>query len=497
MNDLERKLTESRALPALPEVARRILGLLGDRIVDPAEVTSILGNEAALAADVLKLVNSPVYGLTRELGSLREAVPYLGAKAVTSSALCFSVVRTLRTGGTPSAPDQLWRCLLMNALAARRLANEVGGWEAEQALLTGLVSDCGSLLLYRLAPEYPYLIARFFEGESDLLELERANIETDHMRIGSLLLERWGFPSQLRLTVGAHHEPSNLPPGSHAELCARILTGAWLCVRALSVPGFAVETAVLDRHLSTLLGIPTAVAHAIASELPDELRETALLFEIPADAQRSHEDLLQQANQLLGELAVSLRTASMRAEDEEGDDGFDYAAILEQLQDDVTHEERTELLTRDSFDALLGAFHRRARQTHASLGLLILEIEDTKGIEERLGADGVDAVFAEIRNRFLALTRRTDQFARFGPAQIALLAPNCPPHALQNAAERLLAAVEGEAVEAGSEQVQCRAAIGLAATVPDRDGLDPRALVSLASSALDQARASSDPIQFG
>jgi diguanylate cyclase (GGDEF)-like protein len=495
MNDLERKLVQSRALPKLPEVARRILRLLSDGSADPSEVTNILGDDEALAAEVLELLNSPLHGLTREFGSLREAVLYLGAKAVSCTALCFPVVRTLRAGGTPGAPDQLWRSALMNALAARRLANEVGGWDAEEALLAGLSCESGTLLLYRMVPEYPYLVARFFEGECDLLELERANIETDHMRIGSLLLERWGFPAHLRQIAGAHHEPSNLPPGSHAELCARILTGAWLCVRALAVSGFAIETAVLDQHLSTLLGIPMTVAHAVALELPDEMREAALLFGIPADAQRSHEALLEQANVALAELAVSLRSGAERESDEQ--EGCDYVAIREQLGDEVTVEEVTELLTRGSFEILLGAFHRRARQTQAPLGLLVIEVEDLKQLQEQVGPRGIDLVFAVLRDRIAALTRRTDQFARFGDAQIAVLAPGCPPHALRNAAERVLAAAEGDPIDAGSALVQCRVSIGIAVTTPDRDGLDPRALMSLASSALDQARASSESIQSG
>jgi len=497
VSDLERKLMQSQELPTLPEVAQRILELLGDARADASQVASIFADDPDLAADVVRLVNSPMYGLARQVASLREAVLYLGERAVCDLALTFACARSLRSSGVPDTLAPMWHYSLMNALAARRLANEVGGWEAEEALLAGLVSDCGALLLYHRVPDYPYLLACFYEGESDLLELERSGLESDHMRISSLLLERWSFPAHLRLIVASHHEPSNLPPGSQGELCARILTAAWLCTRALSVPGFVAATSVLDQHVATLLGISTTVVRAIASELPDELRETAELFDIPADAQRSYAELAEQASIDVNDLARSARATAVRSADGDNLEVSDFAEIREQLGEHVAVDDRTGLLTRPSFDLLLGAFHRHARQMHLPVGLLVLEVEDLKEIEERVGSNASESLMAALRARMVKLLRKTDTIARFGDAQLAVLAPGCPPHALKNAAQRLLAAVEGAPVEAGGQLVACRISIGLATTTPDRDGVDPRALVSLASSALDQARASSEPIQTG
>jgi diguanylate cyclase (GGDEF)-like protein len=497
VSDLERKLTHSRGLPTLPEVAQRILAIREDDGADLSQLPSILADDPDLSADVLQLINSPMYGLTRQIGSLREAVLYLGEKAVGSLALAFCCVRALRSSGVPDALAPMWHCSLMNGLAARRLANEVGGWEAEEALLAGLLADAGVPLLYNMVADYPYLLACFYEGESDLLELERSGLETDHMRIGSLLLERWGLPPYLRVIVGAHHEPSNLPPGSQGELCARILTAAWLCTRALSVPGFVAATTVLDQHVATLLGISTTVVHAIASELPDELRETAELFDIPADSQKSYAELVERADAGLHELVHSVQSSAGRSDEGDKAEVSDFAEIREQLSEHVTVDEQTELLTRSSFEMLLGAFHRLARQKHMSLGLLILEVEELKTLEERLGASAVELLIAELRTRIATQLRKTDMIARFADAQIAVLAPGCPPHALENAAQRLLSTVEAAPVDIGDEVVDCRISIGLAATTPDRDGRDPRALVSLASSALDQARAAPESIQAG
>ena len=54
MSDLERKLMQSRELPTLPEVAQRILELLGDARADASQVTSIFADDPDLSADVVR-----------------------------------------------------------------------------------------------------------------------------------------------------------------------------------------------------------------------------------------------------------------------------------------------------------------------------------------------------------------------------------------------------------------------------------------------------------
>ena len=284
MNDFERHLIGSPSLPTLPAVAQRILEVCSRDETDLIELSNTISYDPAIATKVLRLINSPAYGLCREIVSMREAVLYLGFNAVRSIALSFSILRTFRGEDGPSTEglDELWRTSLAGALAAQRLAREVGGWDSEEAFLSGLIADCGVLLMYKEVPEYPSIVARFRQGEADLLDLERADLPTNHMRIGALLLEAWSFPVHFRTVIDAHHDPSRLAGDSSLEIRVRVLNSAWLCARALTVPGFEADILRLDHRVARLLGLPVAVVRAIASELPDEIREVASLFELPS-----------------------------------------------------------------------------------------------------------------------------------------------------------------------------------------------------------------------
>ena len=488
MNELERKLLQSPSVPTVPRVAQKLLDLLNQGEVELSQLADLISVEPSLTVKIIRLINSPLYGLAREITSLRDAVLYLGLNSIRSVALSFSFFSTFsRDPSGGERLDALWRTSLMNALAARRLANELGGWDVEEAFLAGLVADCGTLLMHRGVPEYAGILDRFYSGEADLLELEQRCLETTHTRLGGLLLEAWRFPKQLVELVTFHHDPTLAPADASAELQARTLLAAWLCARALTVPGFTDKMTSLEHRISGLLGIPVVVARGIVTELPTELRETAALFEIPAEEQRSYDELLDEANQALSRLALE---ADQSARDLAGTLALGRTAfgdVPAPGQEPENLDAETGLLCRPAFERLLDAFHRRAREIHRPIGLIIFEVENLKSIAEHQGHAVTLEVLAGIGERVSRLTRQTDYTARLAEDQIAVLAPGCGGPNLAQAAERIRFGIEQGALETSAGPVSCQVVVGLASTTPHKDAIDPQTLVSFACSAVDRA----------
>jgi diguanylate cyclase (GGDEF)-like protein len=487
MNDVERRLIETHALPALHPVVRRVLDLCDRRHVDLIGLADAISAHCEIASPLLTLVGSSAYGPPVQLGSLRDAALYLGYPTLRSLALSFAYVQSMRSEHAEGAdlPDDLWRASLASALAARQLAREVGGWDADEAFLAGLVADCGALLLYRFLPEYPAIVESFRAGQGDLLELERANLSTDHMRVGEHVLERWGFPESLTIVVGAHHDGSALSPDPSLELRVRILSTAWLCARAVTIPAFAPEVSRLDRRIAGILGLSVPVMRAILLELPDEIREVAPAFEIPASDQPSFRELLRHSPLEAAELA---RVRSPK--DPPTYDRLLFSGLRKELAPSLLVDARTGLLTRESLETVLRAFHERARPARSSLGLLLVEIGELKARSQDAAAE----LLREARSRIEAQTRTSDVTGLFSDDQIAVVIPGCGRSHLEHVAERLRVALEGRPmrIESGEERVSV--AIGVAGTSPHVDGLDAAALVRLACAALEHAQACPDRI---
>jgi diguanylate cyclase (GGDEF)-like protein len=481
MNELERRMIGS--IPGLPPVARKILEA-GDTEA-PEALAEAIGSDPALEARLLRLIHSPLHGLSRQIVSVGESVRYLGPGAIRDITLGFCVLTALRSLDlSPEVVESLWRTSLLNALAARRLAQESGQWDADEAFLCGLVADCGTLLLRAEVPEYRSILAKFLDGRGELLQLERDQLPTDHMRVGKLLLESWGFPETLCTLVGSHHEPAGVVAHPEMDLRVRILSAAWLCARALTAPGFAPETLLLDRKVAAVLGLGLAAARAITSELPDDLRVAAEIFGIPAADQRGICELLERPEQVPSRFELPEGHPGA----ERTDAGYDrilFSDLRKELVSELSADDGRTLLSREAFETILDAFHGRARQARSSLGLMILEL---RGLDAP-SADERTPVLEEIRSRIEQQMRTSDVCASFGGDRIAVLVAGCERCDLEQIAERLRKTLE-RAICAGSTELCCAVTIGVAATAPHTDGLDARALVRLAEAALGRAQGS-------
>lgn len=492
MNELERELIESPSCPTLAQAARRVLELCSREQVDLIALADAVSSDAELEAGVLRLVRSRPYASPPGLESLRQATLYLGFDVVRSMSLAFSVVRALRgvPGGASPQADELWRTCVSNGLAARRLAEEVGGWDAEEAFLAGLVVDCGAVLLHQRLPGYAELLGPFREGRSDLLDLERGSLRTDHMRLGELLLGKWGFPQGLRTLVGCHHAASDPRVDSLPEPRVRILGAAWLCARTLTVAGFAGEAELLPRKVAGILGLPVRLVQAILSELPDEIRETASILGIEGGGQPEFAELVARATRKgSGSPAVGRPALTVDA----GGPTYDrvlFTDLKRQLDSSLLADARTGLLARESLDRILQSFHERAREARSPVGLVLIEVAELK---DRRDAAATDLV-REIRARIETQIRTSDVCGRFADDQIAVIVAGCGRSHLEHVAERLRVALEGRPVRAASDSLSLSVTIGVAGTSPHMDGLDVGSLVRLACSALDRAQGSPDRI---
>ena len=488
MNELEQSLINSPTLPTVPKVAQRLLELIQDENVTLSDLQDLISVDVALSAKIIRLINSPLYGLSREVLSIKDAALYLGLNTVRSIALSFSLLSTFSNdAGKDDALDAIWQTSLMNALATRRLASEFGGWDPEEAFLSGLLADCGVLLFHLKLPEYAQILQRFEAGEADLLELEQTSLGTSHARIGGLLLDAWKFPTSLSEIVSLHHDTEAAHLDSPIGLRVRTLHAAWQYARTLTVSGFTSGINQLEQRVSAMVGIPPTPARTLAMELPDELRETIACFEIPADRVRSYEDLLAEATQMLGQTMIEADQSAKELAEELAAGRRAFGDLRDRVTDPEDLDEETGLLNELAFEQLLESYHSRAKGIRRPIGLLIMTVENFKSISESEGREVALEGLRQISERASHLTRQTDQWARFAENQIALLAPGCSSNNLRRAAERLRFGVEERALETSSGALPCQVAIGVAATNPHEDAVDFETLLGFASYAAKQA----------
>ncbi|GAB4257334.1 MAG: HDOD domain-containing protein [Deferrisomatales bacterium] len=198
-------------LPPMPAVAVKLLEVTQDPDVSLAAVATLLERDPSMAANLLRVCNSPLYGLRAQVTSVRQAVSLLGLRKVIQVAMTALSSGYLSPAqqGYALAAGELWRSSLSAAIAAELLAREVGYPRPSTAYTAGLLQDVGKIVLADAVASYLPDIARQIEAHRiGWDEAERRVVGMPHSEVGALLLERWGFPDLLVESVRTHHAPS-------------------------------------------------------------------------------------------------------------------------------------------------------------------------------------------------------------------------------------------------------------------------------------------------
>ncbi len=198
-----------RSLPAMPATAARLLPLLSDPATDTRRIEEVLRYDPGLTADLLKLTNSAYFGLPARVGSVRQAVLFLGWNRL------LKLVMTLSVSGLMKQPLEaydlprggLWRHSVAVSVAADRIIAHLKLAEGEAVFTAALLHDVGKLVLARFVrEELPRIEALVAKGLSfDVAETIVLGV--NHAAVGGRVLEAWSFPEDLVRAVRLHHDP--------------------------------------------------------------------------------------------------------------------------------------------------------------------------------------------------------------------------------------------------------------------------------------------------
>lgn len=193
-------------LPPFPAVATQLLQVVSREDVNLNEVGRFISSDPVLAADVLQIANSPVYGLRSQVKSITHAIVVLGLERVKGISLTRAFGRHLRSTLKVVALQRCWQNSLAGAILAEKLARPCG-IEPGLAYTAGLLRDIGRLaLLMKYPDEFANMLAVSQTNGFDLMYTERELFDVDHCQAGVWLTERMGLPAELREVVAHHHE---------------------------------------------------------------------------------------------------------------------------------------------------------------------------------------------------------------------------------------------------------------------------------------------------
>jgi diguanylate cyclase (GGDEF)-like protein len=167
---------------------------------------------------------------------------------------------------------------------------------------------------------------------------------------------------------------------------------------------------------------------------------------------------------------------------------IENANLHETVERQAVTDELTGLANVRAFWAILGRELERSRRFGSSLGLVMIDIDDFKQVNDRYGHQQGDEVLAHVADVLRRLSRDIDAPARYGGEELAVILPETDLDGAALLAERMRAAVESMFVRGARDSggLQVTASFGVAAA--PEDGVDGEALVAAADAALYRAK---------
>lgn len=211
---IEAALKKAEDLKLFPQAAMRVRSVAGSpksTLLDLEEAVSL---DPTLSAQVLKVANSPFYGLRREVGSVQRALFVLGFDATRDMAMALTMM-AMADSERPGRRG-LWRHSIRVGAAAQQLGQMARDVDPREAFVTGLLHDLGKLILLEIE-ETTYL-SMALSRSPDHIDQEQSRYGFDHALLGGRCLEIWGLPEAMCLAVRDHHLAPASDPSPMAAL---------------------------------------------------------------------------------------------------------------------------------------------------------------------------------------------------------------------------------------------------------------------------------------
>lgn len=288
-------------IPAFPPVVLRLIDLLAQEGTETAVLVREIASEATLSAQILRLANSPLFGLTAQVDTIHQAVVTLGFVRVESLVTAVATTNYMKAAMRTEALHKCWRHTLASAVLCRELAR-AAGLGTDRAYTFGLLHDIGRLgLLVAYPDEYESLLQAADRDAVSLLDLEKKRFGMDHCEAGRQLVEQWKLPPEFCVVAGRHHDP---PSGAQPDF----LTLAHLACRLADCFGYAVVTPLKEATFEEICGLLTRDARERLGDR-DSLAE-ALERTIDPDHSLSHVPLVERIAALPEKRAAAVPEAA-------------------------------------------------------------------------------------------------------------------------------------------------------------------------------------------
>jgi len=280
MPNAQQMLSKFQELKTLPHVAIRLSKLIADDSTPIVEFEEVIRMDPTLVMRLLKMVNSPFYGLREKVNTISRAVVYIGMRTLRNMVVLEALKEIVKTSNKKGlfSRNQLWLHSAAVGICSQMISERIFTQKGEDSFLCGLLHDIGIILEDQVEPDlFAQVCAAWQADSSPFVGNEKKIIGSDHCELGHLLSRDWSFPLEIQRAIRHHHD--NPLDGDPSSLLGIIHMSEYLVAKLeyTEMPGMIGELApAMSRHIKENINEYKALVH----DLPDEMAKAEELYKM-------------------------------------------------------------------------------------------------------------------------------------------------------------------------------------------------------------------------
>lgn len=197
---------EGFTIPPRPELLLALQAELDTSEPDAKKIAQLISKDMTISGFVLRVVNSPVYAMTRQIDSVQQACMILGAKRIVQ--LVRSILLRYNVGDNKPDPfiNTIWDSSTQLAEACMAICQYLHLEFADEAYSVGMFNNAGMALIYSANNEYLTILQSAKDnGNANISAIEEHNLNTSHELISFMIAESWGLTHDVCNVLAYHH----------------------------------------------------------------------------------------------------------------------------------------------------------------------------------------------------------------------------------------------------------------------------------------------------
>lgn len=202
------KFSDSKTLP---HVAIKVTQLVNDENSTMQDFEETIQLDPILVTRLLRLVNSPYFGLSQKVDSIAKAIVFVGMKSL-RNLVAVEALRDLfkdNSTGEGFSRKHLWMHSATVAILAEMIGKRIFGDAREDLFLAGIIHDIGLIVEDQVEGELLRKACKIYEpGKKTMVDAEQEVIGVNHCEVGFALASGWKMPPDVLAAIRDHHNPA-------------------------------------------------------------------------------------------------------------------------------------------------------------------------------------------------------------------------------------------------------------------------------------------------